>query len=196
MNHYDDPAPYVQTEKEAAEAHDILLKVLDLEQDDQRNALKEGMYLHRLRQMRGWEQLGYDSEIAMFASNNLDVRCSQYKRRATVWYREYGISPDEYVSIGYTKLAYLAGHATKNTARSILDRFGKLSYRDIKKELDPLQDRAPEGFRRVECPRCGWHFEYMVPLGTARKDKGQMGRVRDIPEKRQVDVAESIPSEV
>jgi len=164
MDRFDQPAPYVATARHAQEAHELLEKVLDLEMDDQKNALKEGMYLFRMREIKSWEQLGYDSEIALFSANNMDVRSTQYKRRATVWYRVYGLDPNEYIRIGYTKLAYLAAHANEQNFQEVLDNYGHMSYRDMKKSLDPLDDRAPEGFRRITCPNCGFHFEHKVPL--------------------------------
>lgn len=173
-----DPAPYIQAERDAQEASRLLGLVLELNQNSQQNALKEGMYLFEMHQQRSWLQLGYDSEIAMLSNLNLEVRTSQRKRRATVWYREYGLDPREYVKIGYTKLAYLAGHAKKETHREVLDQYANMSMRDLQKALGAMRDNAPEGFRRVACPKCGYHFEYRVPLHKPRKDAKANTRMR------------------
>jgi hypothetical protein len=162
----------------AQEAHELLGKVLELCQEDQRNALKEGIYLFEMHKLRSWLNLGYDSEIAMFSDSNLDIRTSQRKRRATIWYREWGLDPKKYIEVGHTKLAYLAGHATKETHREVLETYGHMSMKGLQRALGAVRDKAPEGFRRVICPKCGYHFEYKVPLHKPRKGVKANARLR------------------
>ena len=167
MNQFDDPAPYVQTEREGQFAHETMAKLLELEKDDQKSALKKGVVLTELREAKAWEPLGYESEVAMLAGYNLDVRTHQRIRRATVFYLVYGMDPIDWGRWGYSKLAYLAGHCDKGNWQEILDSVEGQSMKDLEKTFGPVRDKnVEEGFRRVECPRCGHHFEYKVPLSV------------------------------
>jgi hypothetical protein len=162
----------------AQKVREVLGKVLELCQVDQRNALKEGIYLFEMHKQGSWLKLGYDSEIAMFSDCNLDIRTSQRKRRATVWYREWGLDPKKYIEVGHTKLAYLAGHAAKETHREVLETYGHMSMKGLQKVLGAVRDKAPEGFRRVICPKRGYHFEYKVPLHKPRNGVKANARLR------------------
>lgn len=164
MNDFDDPAPYVQTEREGQYAYEMMDKLLDLEKGDQKSALKKGVVLTAMREAKCWEGLGFDTEVAMLSGHNLDVRTHQRIRRATVFYLEYGMDPTEWGRWGYSKLAYLAGHCTRENWKEVLDSVEGQSMKDLGETFGPQRDKPEEGFRRVECPRCGYHFEYRVPL--------------------------------
>lgn len=157
MNQFDDPAPYVQTQREGQEAFELMDKVLAEEQNSQESALKKACYLYQLREMKGWEALGYDSEVAMFSGNNLDVRTHQRMRRAAKFYLEYGMDPKEWITWGYSKLAMLGASCEKDTWQEVLDDYEGLSQKDIQAKLrGEGVEKEPETY---ECPRCGWKFE-------------------------------------
>ena len=178
---FDDPAPYVQTEREGQLAHDLMGRLIEYEKDDQKSALKKGVILTEMRQEKCWEALGYDSEIAMLAGHNLDVRTHQRIRRATVFYLEYGMDPIEWSRWGYSKLAYLAGKCGKNNWQEVLDSVEGQSMKDLERTFGTEQNHPEEGFRRVECPRCGHHFEYKLPLSV--QPAKQKANTREIPER-------------